>query len=159
MALDRWLALGILLIAAVYGYTAWFAMDGLLPPIMQRNPVWPSSFPKILSVIAVALSLAILLGLEKESEPKAGDINYRRLTEYKLVQALVLIAMMVAYALLLRPLGFIASTVLFLAGGSLVLGERRIVLTLVVAAVAAGSIWWLVDAVLGIVLRPLPSFL
>lgn len=159
MALDRWLALGILLIAGLYGYTAWFAMDALLPPIMQRNPVWPSSFPKILSVIAIVLSLAILLGLEKESEPKAADINYRRLTEYKLGQALLLIGMMVAYALLLRPLGFIASTMLFLAGGSFVLGERRWVLTILVAAIAAGSIWWLVDAVLGIFLRPLPSFL
>ncbi|MEM9781786.1 MAG: tripartite tricarboxylate transporter TctB family protein [Pseudomonadota bacterium] len=159
MALDRWLALGILLISAVYGYTAWFAMDGLLPPIMQRNPVWPSSLPKILSIIAIALSLAVILGFEKESEPKAGDINYRRLTEYKLAQAVVLIAMMIAYALLLRPRGFIAATVLFLAGGSMVLGEKRSLLTVVIAAAAAGLIWWLVDAVLGIFLSPLPNFL
>ena len=53
MALDRWLALFIALIFLIYGYTAFFQMDGLLPPILQRNPVWPSTFPKILSVIGV----------------------------------------------------------------------------------------------------------
>jgi putative tricarboxylic transport membrane protein len=27
-------------------------MDQLLPPFMQRNPVWPSTFPKVLAVSA-----------------------------------------------------------------------------------------------------------
>jgi hypothetical protein len=39
--------------AAVYGYLAFFTMDQLLPPFMQRNPVWPSTFPKVLSVLGI----------------------------------------------------------------------------------------------------------
>ena len=66
---------------------------------------------------------------------------------------------MVAYALLLRPLGFLAATFLFLAGGSFILGERRFVVMTVVAAVAAGAVWYLVDVVLGIFLSPFPSFM
>ncbi len=51
------------------------------------------------------------------------------------------------------------ATFLFLTLGSFILGERRFVLMIIVAGLAAGSIWYLVDNVLGIFLSPLPSFL
>lgn len=160
MALDRWLALVILLICLAYGYAAYFTMDALLPPIMQRSPIWPSSFPKVLAVGGILLSLSILLGFEKSPEKnEAAEINLSRLHEYKVGQALLLLGAMVAYALLLRPLGFLGATFLFLAGGSFILGERRFVLMAVVAAVAAGAVWYLVDVVLGIFLSPFPSFM
>lgn len=161
MALDRWIALALLAISLVYGYAAYFLMDAQLAPIMKRAAVWPSSFPKVLSAGAVLLSLSILLGLEKNTgkDPDAADINLSRLGDYHIGQALFLLGLMVAYALLLRPLGFLASTFLFLTLGSYLLGERRYGLMSLVAAFAAGSIWYLVDAVLGIFLRPLPTFL
>ena len=160
MTLDRWIALAILLICLAYGYAAFFTMDGALPPFMQRNPIWPSTFPKVLSVLAIACSLIILLGLEKSSDgPKDGEINYRRLGDYNLIQALVLLGLMVAYALLLRPLGFLGSTVGFLTIGAFVLGERKLHILLPVAALAAGVVWYLVDRVLGIFLSPWPTFM
>lgn len=160
MALDRWIALTILLISMTYGYTAFFTMDAGLPPFMQRNPIWPSTFPKALSVMAIAASLIILLGFEKGDDgPKPGEINYRRLGDYKIGQAIGLLAMMVAYALLLRPAGFLPSTVLFLVGGAALLGERRFIILIPVALFAAGFIWYLVQEVLGIFLRPWPFFL
>jgi len=160
MALDRWIALAFLCICCVYGYAAFFQLDGLLPPFMQRNPVWPSTFPKILSVLGALTALIILLGLEKApASDKTPDIDYRRLHEYKLGQALLLLGLMVAYALLLRPLGFLLATTAFLALGGAVLGERKLHILIPVAAVAAGIVWWLVEQVLGIFLRPLPWFL
>ncbi|MHA1553110.1 MAG: tripartite tricarboxylate transporter TctB family protein [Alphaproteobacteria bacterium] len=160
MALDRWIALVILLICLVYGYTAFFTMDGGLPPFMQRNPIWPSTFPKVLSVMAIVFSLMILLGFEKSTgEIKAGDINYRRLGDYKIGQAIALLGLMAAYALLLRPAGFLISTVGFLAIGAFVLGERKLVILIPVAVIAAGGIWYLVQVVLGIFLRPWPFLL
>lgn len=160
MALDRWLALVILLICLAYGYAAFFAMDASLPPIMKRSPIWPSSFPKVLAVGAILLSLTVLLGFEKSpAKTEAADINLSRLHEYKVGQAIMLLGLMVAYALLLRPLGFLLSTFLFLSVGSFILGERRFVLMAVVAAVAAGTVWYLVDVVLGIFLSPFPSML
>lgn len=158
MALDRWIALGLLLVCLAYGYAAWFTMDGSLPPIMRRNPVWPSSFPKVLSILGVVLSLIILLGLEK-GEAKEPDIDYRRLGDYKIGQAVALLALMVAYALLLRPAGFLLSTFGFLMFGSLILGERRWIAMILTASIATGVIWYLVQVILGIFLRPLPSFL
>lgn len=160
MALDRWVAFVILCVALAYGYAAFFTMDGLLPPFMQRNPIWPSTFPKLLAVLTILTSLIILLGLEKnEDDEKAPDIDYRRLGDYHLTQALTLLALMVAYALLLRPAGFLAATFLFLCCGALALGERKFHILLPVAAVASFVVWYLVDEVLGIFLRPWPFFL
>ncbi|MEO0999179.1 MAG: tripartite tricarboxylate transporter TctB family protein [Pseudomonadota bacterium] len=162
MALDRWIALVFIAFCAAYGYLAFFTMDQLLPPFMQRNPVWPSTFPKILAVLGILVGLVVALGLEKgpeAAEPSATDINYRRLQDYKLGQALALLALMVAYALMLRPAGFLASTVVFLVAGSAVLGERRWMIMIVVAVVATGGVWYLVQEVLGIFLRPLPFFM
>jgi len=46
---------------------------------MQRKPVWPSSFPQILSLLGMLLSLVIPLGLEK-GEQLIGEIDHRRLS-------------------------------------------------------------------------------
>lgn len=156
MALDRWIALIFLGVCLAYGYTAWFAMDGSLAPFMQRNPIWPSTFPKGLSLLGIVTSMIILLGFEK-SDFKPGDIDYRRLTEYKLGQALLLIGLMVAYAICLRPLGFFIATTGFLVLGSFILGERKWHVMIPVAAIATSCVWYLVDEVLGIFLSPFPS--
>lgn len=158
MALDRWIALIILGICLIYGYTAWFTMDDTLAPFMRRNPIWPSTFPKVLSILGIIASTIILLGLEK-GEQKESDIDYRRLGDYNLVQALLLLGLMVAYALCLRPLGFILSTAGFLILGSVILGERKWLTLFMVSAIATLSVWYLVQQVLGIYLRPFPGFL
>ena len=158
MALDRWIALILLGVCLAYGYTAWFTMDAGLAPFMKRNPIWPSTFPKVLSVLAIIACLIILSGLEK-SEPKEADIDYRRLHEYKLGQAVCLLALMVAYALCLRPVGFLMSTSAFLILGSFILGERKWQIMLPIALIATFAVWYLVQEVLGIYMRPLPGFL
>lgn len=160
MALDRWVSFIILCAALAYGYAAFFTMDASLPPFMQRNPIWPSTFPKVLSVLTILTSLVILLGLEKTPESdKEPDIDYRRLGNYNLTQALVLLGLMVAYALFLRPAGFLFSTFAFLSVGAYVLGERKFHILLPITAVASFSVWYLVDEVLGIFLRPWPFFI
>ncbi|MFT4620868.1 MAG: putative tricarboxylic transport membrane protein [Sulfitobacter sp.] len=160
MALDRWIALIILMICLVYGYTAFFTMDQGMAPFMRRNPVWPSTFPKILSVLAIICCLLILLGFEKGTGgPKEGDIDYTRLGDYKIGQAVMLLLLMVAYALMLRTAGFLLSTSGFLIFGAVLLGERKFIVLIPVALIAAGSIWYLVQEVLGIFLRPWPFFL
>lgn len=160
MALDRWLALVILMVCLAYGYAAFFTMDAGLPPFMKYNPIWPSTFPKVLSVLGALTALGILLGVEKSNHTaEVAEINYRKLTDYKLGQTVALLALMVVYALALRPAGFLISTAGFLIGGAAILGERRWAVLLPVAAVATGTVWWLVDDVLGVFLRPFPFFL
>ena len=112
--------------------------------------------------MAIIAALIILLGFEKNEKPREEDpsvIVYRRLLEYQVIPALTLIGLMIAYALLLRPIGFLAATVGFLTIGSLVLGERRLHILIPVAVIAAVGIWYLVQEVLGIFLRPWPFFM
>ena len=133
MALDRWIALVILGVALAYGYAAFFLMDYLLPPFMQRNPVWPSTFPKILSVLAILIALSILLGVEKPAkETTKLDIDYQRLQDYNSGQAFLMLVMMVLYAFTLRPLGFFISTIGFLSLSSIILGERGFIKLLLI---------------------------
>lgn len=160
MALDRWIALVFLLLCLVYGYSAFFVMDAGLPPFMRRNPIWPSTFPKVLAVCGVLVSLVVLLGFEKGAgEPKPGEIDYRRFMQYDVGRAVALLLLMAGYAFALRPVGFIASTILFLTLAAAILGERRLIVLVPVAVVAAVGVWYLVQEVLGIFLRPLPAFL
>lgn len=160
MALDRWIALVFLLLCLVYGYSAFFVMDAGLPPFMRRNPIWPSTFPKVLAVCGVLVSLVVLLGFEKGAgEPKPGEIDYRRLMQYDVGRAVALLLLMAGYAFALRPVGFISSTILFLTLAAAILGERRLIVLVPVAVAAAVGVWYLVQEVLGIFLRPLPAFL
>ncbi|KZK88551.1 Tripartite tricarboxylate transporter TctB family protein [Pseudovibrio sp. Ad46] len=159
MALDRWIALVILAVSLSYGYTAFFLMDAGLPPFMRFNPIWPSTFPKVIAVLAAITSLAILLGFEKKpADSDADEIDFSRLWDYNIGQAVFLLVLMAGYALLLRPAGFLLSTLLFLVISAALLGERRFVILVPVAAVAAGGVWYLVQQTLGIYLSPLPTF-
>jgi len=133
-------------------------MDQLLPPFMQRNPIWPSTFPKILGVLSILVSAMIVLGFEKNKDSKdITEIDYRRLLDYNLGQAVFLIIMMAAYAISLRPLGFFISTITFLTISGFALGERKVFRLFFITAMASFIIWYLVEQVLGIYLRPLPS--
>jgi putative tricarboxylic transport membrane protein len=160
MALDRWIALAFITLCCVYGYAAFFTMDDTLPPILRRNPVWPSTFPKILTVMGLIVGLIVLFTPKPKGEKppaKDGAIDLSRLGDYHVGQAIGLLILMVVYAMTLRPLGFVGSTIGFLVIGALILGERRLHILIPVAAVAAGSIWYLVQEVLGIFLRPWPA--
>ena len=160
MALDRWIALVFIIFCCIYGYLAFFTMDDLLPPIMRNKPVWPSTFPKVLSIAGALLGLVVLLGLEgkgEDKDPAATDIDYRRLTDYHLTEALLLLGLMVLYAISLRSAGFLPATILFILAGSFILGERNW-LAMVLSAVLVGYlIWLLVQVVLDIYLGPLPA--
>jgi len=157
MTLDRAIAFFILLVCLLYGYSAWFVMDAQIPPFMARNPVWPSSFPKLLAIGGSFFAIVVLISPHKpKDEP---DIDLSRWSGYNYGQALGLLALMTAYALTLLPLGFLISTFLFLMLGSLILGERRWIAMVLASGIASVGIWYLVQEVLGIFLRPLPAAL
>jgi putative tricarboxylic transport membrane protein len=156
MALDKWIAVVFLTVAVAYGYSAF--TYPLLP--FERNMVFlPNTMPMALSVIAIILSLIVILSPKPVTSDGGSDIDLSNLGEYKVMQAVILVAAMLAYALALRPVGFLASTVLFLVATSWILGERRLHIMIPVALTGAGIVWFLVQQALGIFLRPLPWFL
>ena len=157
MTLDRAIAFFMLLVCLLYGYSAWFIMDPSIPPFMARNPVWPSSFPKMLAVGGAFFSILVLIAPHRPKDDP--DIDVSRMSDYNYGQAIALLALMAAYAMLLLPLGFLASTFLFLMLGSLTLGERRWIAMILASGIASFGIWYLVQEVLGIFLRPFPAVL
>jgi len=150
MSLDRWLSLLFLGFCLAYGYSAFFVLDAILPPFAKMSPIWPSSFPKILAVVGTVLAAGQFLFWSKPTE---GDFsNY----EWKTTALIVL--SMIAYALLLRPVGFVSATVIFITFSAWTLGERNLFKLIPIAAIGAVFIWYLVDQILGIFLRPWPFF-
>ncbi len=156
MALDRWIALFFLLLSVVYGYAAF---DYPLLPFERNMPFLPNTMPKALCVIAALISLFILVAPRPQGEgEELGELSMESVRGFKLGQAFGLVAAMVLYAVLLRPIGFLAATTLFIVGSSVVLGERKFHVLVPIALVAAVGIWYLVQETLGIFLRPWPAF-
>ena len=161
MTLDRAIAGLFLLLCLIYGYTAFVTMEANLLPFELNMTFLPNTMPKWLSVLGVIIGLVVVVqtGPKAQAEIDEGEIDYRNLRQYKLAQAIFLLGLMIAYALLLRPIGFIAATTLFLAGGGMILGEQNNKLLLPIAIFTAFLIWYLVQELLGIFLRPWPWFI
>ena len=161
MTLERAIALIFVVVCVAYGYTAFVVMEASLLPFERNMTFLPNVLPKWLSVIGALVGLAVLIqsGSGTGGQTADDDIDIGNLRQYKLGQATLLLALMVAYALLLRPVGFVTATTLFLVLGAMILGERRYAILVPVAVLAAFLIWYLVQEVLGIFLRPWPWFL
>jgi putative tricarboxylic transport membrane protein len=157
MTLERWLALIFLIFCLVYGYAAHFVMDDALPVFAKFSPVWPSSFPKAISVIGIVLGFMQLVFWS--GKHKGEELDFNHLGQYQWKSALSIVALMIAYALLLRFLGFVAATILFISLSAFVLGERNFKVLIPISALTSFGIWYLVDQVLGIFLRPWPAFI
>lgn len=158
MALDRWIALVFLTVSLAYGYESFVTIEAGLLPFERNESFLPNSLPKVLTVISVLLCLFILIFQKSDSaEDKAPEIDLRRWRDYHFGQAALLLGAMVCYALALRPMGFLISTVVFIAGSAFILGERRWIPMIASSVIGAGVIWWLVQVVLGIFLRPWPG--
>ena len=64
-------------------------MDYLLPPILQRNPVWPSTFPKILSVMGLIACALVFLNIEKSEKQVGDDLDISNWRAYKIIHAFI----------------------------------------------------------------------
>jgi putative tricarboxylic transport membrane protein len=157
MALDRWIALIFLVISLIYGYAAF---NYPLLPFEHGMAFLPNTQPMALSVLGVVVALIIIFAPKARSDDDSLDsIDLDQLRQFKIGQTLGLVAAMVLYAVLLRPIGFLAATALFIVGCGIVLGERKFHVLIPIAVVTAVVIWYLVQETLGIFLRPWPWFI
>ncbi len=135
-------------------------MEAGLLPFELNMTFLPNTMPKWLSVLGVIVGTIVFVqtGPKAQAEIDDGEFNYRTMRRRYLIQAIFLLVLMVSYALLLRPIGFIGATTMFLAGGGIILGERKFKLLLSIAVFSAFLIWYLVQELLGIFLKPWPWF-
>ncbi len=156
MTLDRWIALFFLAICLIYGYAA---VNYPLLPFERGMAFLPNTQPIVLSVLGVIVSLIILFSPKSRSDDEdVESIDLAQVRQFKIGQTLGLVGAMILYALLLRPIGFLAATSLFIAGCSIALGERKFHVLIPIAVVTAVVIWYLVQETLGIYMRPWPWF-
>lgn len=96
---DRILGLGLLVLAVAYGWVA----QQWPEPFGGAETVGPETFPTILSVVLVAGSIYLMVKPDPDAQWPLGK------TALELVVSL---AVLVVYAMLLEPLGFVISTTL-----------------------------------------------
>lgn len=153
MKLDKVIALVFMVISIIYGYTAY---NFHLLPFEKNMPFLPNTMPMAISVLGILISFVILLSKSDMDDDDGEGMSLKRLKYYKTGQAGSILAAMVIYAFILHGVGFIPSTILFIFGSSWILGERKIVTMAIAAVLGTVPIWYLVQEVLGIYLKPLP---
>ncbi|MBZ9557805.1 MULTISPECIES: tripartite tricarboxylate transporter TctB family protein [unclassified Modicisalibacter] len=102
------------------------------------------AFPLLLGAIMTGSMVAILWGQRHHPGPATrGALDEVRqfLHEHFPLPIVVFSAMAIAYLLLLRPLGFIAATALFLFVAQVYLRRGRFLAALIITAVATGVIY------------------
>ena len=93
----------------------------------------------------------------EERKVIGSDQKYLESPEnYEWGKGIGLLILAVIYTLSLRQAGFLIATSLFLSIGGLMLGERKIWILLLVSCAASFLVWYLVDEVLSIFMRPWP---
>lgn len=141
---------GLLLLAFSLAY-GWVSQDIRLLPFQAKAAFHARTMPEVLAVLAVGLSVLIILFPGSADRPKFSGLNWPL--------GFAFLALMSAYGLLVRPLGFLLATSLFLMIGFALLGERKIWLLAIVAIPAVVAFWALMTMGLDVFIEPLPSFM
>lgn len=136
MTADRWLGAGFI---ALGGWAFWVAW-GLQVPF-AADPLGPTPFPATVALVVALCGLGMVL------RPVHGFARPERLAAPPL-----LVAAMVAYALLMVPLGFMVATALMATAVAWLFGARPLA-ALGVGVVTAVLLWLLFDKLLDL---PLP---
>lgn len=136
---DRLSGLFFFLLATGYvwlsaGYTAGFG-----------DPLGPAIFPRVIGIPAMILSLSLIIWPRHNATwaDRAG-----------LARQAAAVAILISYALLLEPMGFVPATFTAMLGLALLMGAPP-VKALVTAGLAAPGLYLLFDRVMGL---PLPLF-
>ena len=153
MKKDKVGAFAILILSIVYGTMALNIPEA---PGVEDSGVTPSSLPIALSVTGIFASLLILIlpaagRIGRDSDEASFTAVFKGL-DWKC--AAVLFLLMAGYGLILKPLGFLISTMLFLFGGFWAMGERRIKLMLLGSIGVTVGFWFILTQLLGIYLEP-----
>lgn len=145
-------SLGALIFLVFFTGYAIFAWQIPVLPFEELDAVNSSSIPKVYACFGILFSLLgvfspLLKGVSKEAI--LSGLSWRSAG-----QTLVLLVLMWVYTSALEPLGFILSTMLFLASGFLIMGERRWRTVLLASVPVTLVFWFIMTQLLGIYLVP-----
>ncbi len=150
MRKDKYGALFFLLISVAYGLKAF---DIPLTILAQRETFNARTLPIGLAIAGVVLSFLILV-LPSVDEKDGSATLKQAVSGLDWKRVFLLLGLMVFYGLIMKFLGFVIASVLFLMGGMWVLGERRWWLMLLSAIPLVLFIWVLMAQLLGMYIAP-----
>ena len=153
MTKDKVGALTILAFSVVYGAMAFNIPEA---PGVEDTGVTPSSLPIALSATGIVASLLILVlpaprRIDSDRDGSSFADAFKGL-DWRCAAFLLLL--MAGYGLILKSLGFLIATILFLYGGFWAMGERRIKLMLLVSIGVTVGFWFILTQLLRIYLEP-----
>jgi putative tricarboxylic transport membrane protein len=149
MAREKVGALIILLFSVAYGL---IARKIPLSFLSQQEVFTARTMPYGLAIIGILLSFFIIVLPTVDPEGKKSLSETTKGMDWS--TAIQLVVLMLAFGLIMKWLGFILSSILFLLGGFWVLGERRIKLMLFSALLLVAILWFIMAFLLGVYLAP-----
>lgn len=132
-------------------------------PAGRGNAPGPGFFPELTAIVGVVVGLAIcgralvaLRAQRRSAEPasagrsRAPSAPPQQETAGDWLRLALLLGASIAYVFVLRPVGFMVASALFLALSLLILGERRILILLLVPAGLTGGVLFIFTSLLGL---------
>lgn len=149
MAREKVGALLILLFSVAYGL---LARTIPLSFLSQDEMFTARTMPYGLAIVGIVLSLAIIVLPTVDPSGKKSLTEETRGMDWS--TAILLVVLMLVFGLIMKWLGFILSSVLFLLGGFRILGEKRIKRMIFSAILLVGVLWFIMSALLGVYIAP-----
>jgi len=130
------------------GISSYVLIRGAKMPVDHIMKLGPSFFPSVLAVVLIGFSAALVLQGALSKKPSDFDpIDFRSFGIWRVLLALLAA---VAYAVLLKPLGFIPVTILFILSLMLLLGSRRPLDLVLTPLLATLGVWFVFERLLAI---------
>lgn len=149
MAREKVGALVILLFSVAYGL---MATKIPLSFLSQQEIFTARTMPYGLAVAGIVLSLAIIILPTVDPEGKKSLPEETRGMDW--ATAILLVVLMLLFGLIMKWLGFILSSILFLLCGFWILGERSVKLMIFSAIPLVLILWCIMSLLLGVYIAP-----
>lgn len=134
---------GFVLMALSLGYL-FMAYQIELYPGSEEDFINAQTFPKAIGIAAAGFAFLVMI------MPGKGDDGFSSWKMLDWLRPAALCVLMVLYGLTIKSVGFFLSTSVFLLGGYLLLGERRLWVLAIASVPVAGAFQFILDGLLGI---------
>ena len=121
-------------------------------PGSQFEVMSASSFPFYIGVAGIIISIAILVLSFKEKDKDFLSMDYIKSLDFK--TTLYFVAAMIFYGFTIRTLGFIISTMIFLAIGFILLKEKNIKRIFLISVGVSVGFYLILNNLLGVYIDP-----
>lgn len=145
---DRLGGLIFLAFCLAYGY---LSTKIPLLPFQQNAAFTAKTLPQALTLLGVVFSLILIV--------KPGNAQEMDLSGFHWREGLLICLTMLIYGYVIRKMGFIPSTIVFLLSGFYILGERRWRMMILTAGLLVVFFWGLMTQFLGVHIVAWPEFL